>query len=320
MRAIAQAHQSPSSLLFHAGDGNLHPHLFFDERDREGTARAHRAGQEMLKACVELGGSISGEHGIGIEKRAAMGWLFPPETLGLFRRIKAAFDPENLANPDKMFPLPGEPLPAPVRPARPCSPAAQALIDAVRERAAERRPFSLFGARSKILKAVADREKGWLTTRPLSAILELEREDFTVTAEAGISLSELKSRLDPEGFFVPLPVSTGTLGGLLATKPWPGVRDGILGMRVLLPDGTVHDLGGKVMKNVAGYDVPRLLLGSWGTLAILLDMTLRLSPIPPELPGELPKPKLPRMVSWHRRLKRAFDPQALLNGWFEEPR
>jgi glycolate oxidase len=87
------------------GDGNLHPNIIFDERDAAETSRVLGAGQEMLRVCVDLGGSISGEHGIGADKREAMRWLFSPPTLFLFREIKRAFDPAQLCNPDKLIPV-----------------------------------------------------------------------------------------------------------------------------------------------------------------------------------------------------------------------
>ena len=92
------------------------------------------AGHEMLQACVELGGSLSGEHGIGLDKRDAMAWLFTPETLRLFHRVKDSIDPGHLANPDKLFPLPGStPGPGFVRPpAIALSEYAELLVDIVR--------------------------------------------------------------------------------------------------------------------------------------------------------------------------------------------
>src|SRR5262249_50427203 len=99
IKAIAQESKLRVALLFHAGDGNLHPQIVFDERDAAKTKIVKEAGYKMLKACVELGGTISGEHGIGVDKREAMKWLFNRETLTLFRRLKNAFDPENLCNP-----------------------------------------------------------------------------------------------------------------------------------------------------------------------------------------------------------------------------
>src|SRR6185312_1194840 len=110
IQEIAAKHSVKAYLLFHAGDGNIHPNIVFDERDEELTRRVKAAGHEMLEACVELGGSLSGEHGIGADKRDAMAWLFTPETLALFGRVKAALDPAGLSNPDKVFPLAGAPL------------------------------------------------------------------------------------------------------------------------------------------------------------------------------------------------------------------
>lgn len=319
-REIAAAHGIQAGLLFHAGDGNLHPNIIFDERDRAQTERVRRAGHEMLRACVELGGSISGEHGIGTEKRAAMSWLFSAETLTLFRRVKEALDPDGLANPDKMLPLPGESAEgAPLTAPRPLSPAAQALVDAVRERAREKRPFAVFGSRTRLPAEVAAAGKaGALTTRGLDAILELERADFVAVVEAGIPVRELRRRLEAEGLYAPLPEDGGTLGGALMTKAHPPLRDALLGMRVLLADGSVCDLGAKTVKSVAGYDVPRLLLGSWGTLAVVLEVALELTAVRPPAPAAGDAPRPPRMGTRHRRLKHGLDPHGLLNPWYAQ--
>ncbi len=91
----------------HAGDGSLHPVVLYDPKDAEELERAHRAGGELLKACLSLGGTLSGEHGIGLEKRDCMPWLFTPDDLDQFDRVRRAFDPKNLCNPGKKFPVPG---------------------------------------------------------------------------------------------------------------------------------------------------------------------------------------------------------------------
>ncbi|MBI4396396.1 MAG: FAD-binding protein [Elusimicrobia bacterium] len=109
IRAIAAREGIRMGLIAHAGDGNLHPNMIFDERNPEETRLVRAAGYEMMKVCVELGGSISGEHGIGIDKREAMRWLFTPQTLTVFRKIKTAFDPDNLCNPDKLIPVAEQP-------------------------------------------------------------------------------------------------------------------------------------------------------------------------------------------------------------------
>jgi len=92
------------SNVFHAGDGNLHPNISFDRRDLDELQRVIAAGEEILRICVEAGGVITGEHGVGTEKRDYMGLLFSPEDLAAMRRLRDAFDPELVCNPGKIFP------------------------------------------------------------------------------------------------------------------------------------------------------------------------------------------------------------------------
>jgi glycolate oxidase len=91
--------------IFHAGDGNLHPLIMFDANDRDSFSRAEKMGMDVLRLCVELDGCLSGEHGVGIEKRDLMGVQFNAVELDQQRRIKTAFDPGWLLNPAKVFPL-----------------------------------------------------------------------------------------------------------------------------------------------------------------------------------------------------------------------
>ena len=90
--------------VFHAGDGNLHPLILYDGREPDGLRRAEELAGRILRMCVEMGGSITGEHGVGMEKRDYLPVMFPPEELDLLRRVRAAFDPAGLGNPGKMFP------------------------------------------------------------------------------------------------------------------------------------------------------------------------------------------------------------------------
>ncbi|TMB15437.1 MAG: FAD-binding protein [Deltaproteobacteria bacterium] len=102
--ATAERHRLRIANVFHAGDGNIHPILLFDERDRDEVARVLAAGREILEACVALGGSITGEHGIGVEKIGQVPLLFGPDDLLAMTRLRAVFDPEGRANPHKIFP------------------------------------------------------------------------------------------------------------------------------------------------------------------------------------------------------------------------
>ena len=93
--------------VFHAGDGNIHPIILYDDRDREQVERVLAAGRDILQACVDLGGSLTGEHGIGVEKMGQMPLIFAAEDLEAMRRLRLAFDPEERCNPGKIFPTPG---------------------------------------------------------------------------------------------------------------------------------------------------------------------------------------------------------------------
>jgi glycolate oxidase len=91
--------------IFHAGDGNLHPLIMFDANDPASFHAAEKFGADILKLCVEVGGCLTGEHGVGVEKRDLMGVQFSEIELNQQRRIKSAFDPGWLLNPSKVFPL-----------------------------------------------------------------------------------------------------------------------------------------------------------------------------------------------------------------------
>jgi glycolate oxidase len=92
--------------VFHAGDGNLHPNILFDMRDRGVMDQVEAAGEEMLRAVVELGGALSGEHGIGLEKSAFMPWVYSEADLAAMHRLKDVLDPDGILNPGKIFPDP----------------------------------------------------------------------------------------------------------------------------------------------------------------------------------------------------------------------
>jgi glycolate oxidase len=92
--------------VFHAGDGNLHPLILFDARIPGETELASKVGGQVLKACADVGGSITGEHGVGIEKAEEMRFIFTDEELETQLKIRSVFNPWNLLNPDKMFPQP----------------------------------------------------------------------------------------------------------------------------------------------------------------------------------------------------------------------
>jgi len=106
---IGEHYRLPVANVFHAGDGNLHPNLLFDMRDKGVLDQVESAGEEMLRAVVEMGGTLSGEHGIGLEKNAFMPWIYSEADLDAMKRVKTALDPAGLLNPGKVFPDPSRP-------------------------------------------------------------------------------------------------------------------------------------------------------------------------------------------------------------------
>ena len=108
---ICSSYGLPVANIFHAGDGNLHPLILYNANDEDESDRAAQCGAEILELCVKVGGCLSGEHGVGIEKRDLMALQFSQIELEQQMRIKTAFDPKWLLNPAKVFPLDGREIP-----------------------------------------------------------------------------------------------------------------------------------------------------------------------------------------------------------------
>ena len=104
VKEISARHGVTTANVFHAGDGNLHPCILFDERDVTQLPRVLAAGEEILKRCVDYGGSVTGEHGVGIEKVNMMEYSFTPDTLNVMRDVRAVFNPDESFNPAKVLP------------------------------------------------------------------------------------------------------------------------------------------------------------------------------------------------------------------------
>ncbi len=131
-----------------------------------------------------------------------------------------------------------------------------------------------------------------LSTRRLNRVLEHNPGDFTAVLEAGVPLAEAQAKFAEAGQWLALDppggeIGAGTIGGLVATADsgparhrYGGVRDLVIGITVVLSDGTVARAGGKVIKNVAGYDLAKLFAGSYGTLGLIAEVAVRLHPLP----------------------------------------
>ena len=166
-----------------------------------------------------------------------------------------------------------------------------ALVEQVREASARRVPLRIVGGDTKRFYGRATEGRA-LETREHRGILRHDPAELVLTARAGTPLAEIESALASQGQRLPFePPHFGpgaTLGGTVAcgfagpARAWSGpLRDFVLGVRVLTGDGRVLRFGGEVMKNVAGYDVARLMVGSLGILGVLLDVSLKVLPLPP---------------------------------------
>jgi D-lactate dehydrogenase (cytochrome) len=283
--------------VLHAGDGNVHPHIFIqDPDDRSLVARVLEAGRQVMDWCVRQGGSITGEHGVGTEKRHGMPLMYNADELAAMQDIKAIFDPGHLLNPGKIFPAEMSapaPLPAPGQPpASPYAPSsAQGAADALRAWFAADLPKSVH-IRGGGTKSGGGRPTGSvLSTQLLRGIHVYAPEDLYVTVGAGHPLAELQQELAKDGLWVPLvsPWPAATVGGIVATNSnaplrmrygYGGIRDLVLAVTVVLPNGRVIRAGRPVVKNVAGYDMTKLFVGSHGTLGLITDVTFKIAPLP----------------------------------------
>lgn len=295
-----------AGLLFHAGDGNFHPHLVFDERNRLQTSIAAKAAKEILQACVDCGGTVSGEHGIGVEKRSALAAQYDKNTLEFFSALKTALDPHHLSNPGKIIPVN---FAEKCRPDTPLCPAETQLAQEIQTRLQQTARSWVSGAGSRRKNTGAEP----LSSRSLNKILEVDKNNYTATVQAGVTTQELAKRLEKEGVYSSLPADKGTLGGAFATNAYPEFSRQVTGIKVLLPTGKLICYGGKIMKNAAGYNLCRLFAGSAGELGLITELTFKIYATPqPHTPHHTDK----SLSGWPSALlpiKKAADP-ALLFG------
>jgi glycolate oxidase subunit GlcD len=290
--AIVRKYGFEHGNVFHAGDGNLHPLILFDSRDADQLKRVHQAGWEIMQACVELGGTISGEHGIGLEKLEAMRFVFSDDDIDAQRSLQEAFDPGRLLNPGKMFPDTRRPFAFKTPAARPpgangFAAAETAVVETIRQAEATGKAVRPLGAGTlKDFGNLPLRPATVLATEALNAIIEIDPANQVVTAGAGVTLEALQHALLAHNQWLPLrpPLALlrRTLGGIVATGAcgpermvYGAPRDLLLGLWLVDGRGRLIHAGGKVVKNVAGYDMTRLIAGSAGTLGVITQATLK---------------------------------------------
>ena len=289
--------------LAHAGDGNLHPHILMDDpTDQALVERVYTAGRRVMEICVNHGGSITGEHGVGIEKREFMPLMFTADELGTMQDIKGIFNPKNLLNPGKIFPAPifgsvDQPSRHSVRSVRTLQ------LDIIHPKSAQEASDTLWAlGADEPIRCVRIQGGGTksshlstadivVSTCALRGIHKYMPDDLYVTVGAGTLLAQLQDELARDRLWIPMisPWPGSTIGGIVATNwnaplrmryGYGSIRDQVLATTVVLPDGRIICTGRPVVKNVAGYDMTKLFVGSHGTLGLIADVTLKLSTLP----------------------------------------
>ncbi len=299
---ITEKHRCKHGNVFHAGDGNLHPLLLFDSRDTDQLHRVEKAGREIMEACVKLGGTISGEHGIGLEKQEAMRMIFSETDFKAQRALKGAFDPNNILNPGKVIPPPKDNVsddeaqaPTLLEQVRGLS-GNGAHLSEMKEKikAAASQKRALMPAGSGTFSRygnLPNRDVQSLASLSLSEVIEYDPPNQVITVGAGMSFAALQDHLKANNQWLPVrpPLfnADSTVGGLVALAScgpermaYGAPRDLLLGLRYIDSKGRSVTAGGRVVKNVAGYDMTRLLTGSAGTLGFISEATWRVSAVP----------------------------------------
>lgn len=348
--------------VFHAGDGNLHPFLCFDARHAEEVRRVKEASRELMETCVRAGGSITGEHGVGLDKSDYLPLIFSADDMDTMLSVRAAFDPTGLCNPGKIIPTSrscGEARRLSRRDGEELAMGSEQLAVSEKSPVVNRRPtintprhsssvsFDFEGAHRLLTQIVGSENvveslrryvpsspslevapasveeacevlrlaasEGWavvpagagtwldagnalsradviLSTRRMQRIIEHEPADLVAIAEAGVTFPALNRELARAGQWLPVDPpgdERATIGGIVATGMGGAQSFGyglprgyVIGMRVALADGRLIKAGGRVVKNVAGYDLCKLFTGSYGTLGLILELTFKLRPRP----------------------------------------
>ena len=332
---IAARYQLRIANVFHAGDGNLHPLICFDSRFADEVRRVKDAGRELMEVCVAAGGTITGEHGVGLDKRELLPLVFSDADMNAMLRVRAAFDPLGLCNPGKIVPMlrgcgeakaefsrkgakeslrREEEHSPPLRlrdsfaPLRETRSIAEIVGEAnvssnngtiiVMPASAEEISEVLKLASSEHWTVMPAGNMTWIdrtanlivSTRRLNKIIEHEPADLIAIAQAGVTLTDFNAKLAENGQWLPLdPPDDGraTLGGVVATGiggpqqlGYGRPRGSVIGMKVVLADGSMIKAGGRVVKNVAGYDLCKLFTGSYGSLGIITELNFKLRPRP----------------------------------------
>ncbi|MDO0974998.1 FAD-binding oxidoreductase [Mycolicibacterium frederiksbergense] len=258
----AAATRHSDGLLFiavcgHAGDGDLHPTTFYDKDNPLAAAALAAANNEIIEAALRLGGTITGEHGVGTEKIQFMTKRFTPVEIAVQRSIKKAFDPAGVLNPGIMLPAPSPDEP----------------------------DVSAFGAAvCDALTGRFDPDQAATFTAGHDTDIKVNLGNLSLTVGAEATVESVNRFLDENGVTCTAVPATGrerTIGEVVATATGAErdhIRHALLGADVRVIDGqTPARFGAETMKDVAGYDVKRLYIGAHGAFGALVTLIFKVA-------------------------------------------
>ena len=292
---LSREHGIRVANVFHAGDGNLHPLILFDGREAGALERAEQLAADILRLCISLGGSITGEHGVGLEKRAFLGEMFDEADMAFMQRLRHAIDPQELANRGKML---GRRIATWHARAR-SAPAREGRRDLARMTA---QPTTTDALQAEVLRHDTIRVRGGGTksaseTAPRSASAaerhrrlhagRMRADRAWQARRSPTSRRALAANRQYLPFDPPLASLGATIGGTVAAGVsgplryrYGGVRDFVIGVRVIDGEGRSIRSGGKVVKNAAGFLLHHAMVGSQGAFGVLSEVTLKVFPRP----------------------------------------
>ena len=265
IRAIGEKHNIIIAQMAHAGDGNAHPHLLYDPNEKNIQEKLHQVTEEIFKVALDLGGTLSGEHGIGLEKKAYMDLQFSKSTLGFMSKIKKLMDPSGILNPEKVLPETHE------NPRTHKGPAgSEVSVTSTRDIENDEPVPADRNADPRIISFLPDN----LTIQvngntPLKKVLETAA---TINAfiplcphtQGNMSMAEL--------------VETAASG--YSAMAHGSLREYIYGVTFSDISGELIKAGGHTAKNVAGFDLTRLFWGAGKSYGKIKNLTFKLLPRP----------------------------------------
>ena len=251
LQKIVRQYDLSALMIGHAGDGNVHPVILHDPTDPLALQRAHAAASELISAALELGGTITGEHGIGSEKLPFMQRQFGGAEIAAMRAVKQVFDPNTLLNPGILLPVAASSEP----PLPQFTAALQATVTAQKQRATD--------------TGAEDLATSVPHTESRENEIRVDVENLTVCAPADTTLLDVRNRLAQAGYQSRITAQHSDCAEGMSVRDLfsdpssrVAVRDTLLEIEATLADGYPVRFGSGMIKDVAGYDMKRLFIGS----------------------------------------------------------